>query len=114
MLVKESPSDMHDTARIDSQKVPVVGEMVDCAQRYPVHDRRYTIWIPVIDDVCSLKKRCLTELADRAASCVCAQDRGAKAMLMEPEHGFPRCIATHIGIGNEACVRHVGEWQACF
>ena len=56
---------MHDTARIDAEKVPVVGEVMDGAERDAVDDRGYAAWIPVIDDVSSLEKRCLAELAHR-------------------------------------------------
>ena len=65
MLVQESPSDIHDTARIDAEKVPVVGGVMDGTKRDPVDDRGYAVWIPGIDDVCSLEKRCLAELAHR-------------------------------------------------
>lgn len=57
MLVEKSPSDVDDAPRINSQKVPVVREVVDGAQRDAVDDRRNGARVPVIDDVRSLEKR---------------------------------------------------------
>jgi hypothetical protein len=114
VLVEESLSDMYDTARIDPKQVPIVREVMDRAQRDSVDDRGYAARIPVIDDVCSLEKRRLAQPADGAPSCVCAKDSSAEAVLMQSEYGLARRIATHVRIGHEACVRHVGKWQTCF
>ena len=66
VLVEESPSDVDDASRIDPEKVPVVREVMDRAQRDPVHDGCDAARVPVIDDVRRLEKCCLPEPAHRA------------------------------------------------
>lgn len=50
-LVEQPARDMYRAPRVDTHQVPVVGEVMDGAQRDPVGDRRRTARVAIVDDV---------------------------------------------------------------
>ena len=68
--------------RVYSQQVPVVGKMLNCAQREAVHDRCDTCIVSILDNMGGLHQIRLSKRTDRAACAVSPQNIDAEAVLV--------------------------------
>src|SRR3954469_4628652 len=86
--------------------------MVDRAERDAVVDPRQAARIAVLENVRSLEQVGFAQMADRAASCIGAKNRGAKAMLVQADEGLACRVSPDVLRRDEAGWTRVGEWQA--
>ena len=81
-LAQQPARDVNDPARIDAEEVAVERQVVDRAQRHPVHDRGHSLGLGVGNDVRGLHQLPLAERADRAAMAVGPHHVELEALLM--------------------------------
>ena len=83
VLLAKPPRNMHTSAWVNAEEIAVVREMMDRAERQPVHHRGNALWRRVGDDVSCLHQLALSKGADGAAVLICTEDFMSKALLME-------------------------------
>jgi hypothetical protein len=100
-LIQQPLRNVNHTTWIDAQEVSVIREMVDCAQRNPVDNRRHAPRIAIVDYVGRLQKRCLTQATDRTSRRISAQHGRTKAVLVQANERFTSRIPAEVFIRHQ-------------
>lgn len=97
-LIQQPLRKVNHTAWIDTQEVSVIREMVDCAQRNPVDNRRRAPRVAIIDYVGCLQKRGLAQATDRTPGRISAQTGRTKAVLVQANERFTSRVPAEVFI----------------
>lgn len=84
VLITQPACDVNRACRIDPEEIPVVGQVMDGAQRQTIHDRGDPLGRGIGDDVGRLHELAFTQRADGAPMLVGAQDVVPESLLVEP------------------------------
>src|SRR5690554_1974180 len=107
-LLEELAVDRDLVVRADAEHVPVVGHVVDLAEREAVRGDRRPTRFAVRDDVRRVEKRSVPQRADRTLGFVSEEHSGPERRLMEPLARESECVLT-LRLRDLAQVSHVPE-----
>ena len=91
-LSENVKSHLHGEVGADAQDMAVKGGVMEFAEGQTVWDDRFSLGVPIREDVSSLQQFLMPQAADRALDLVCAEDTLPKALLMEAALGDGRHV----------------------
>jgi len=84
------------TAGVDAHQVSVVRQVMDSAERDPVHNRGHTARVAVLEDMGGLKEVCFPQSAYRASPAVGPQYKRTELVLVQTYESLSRCVAAKV------------------